>query len=81
MTMDLTKAGAVASVMSASLAVVMGGPGNTQTTRPSLEFLRAADLPCTPALSVAEFMDDPQVLANEMVEAVEQPPLGKVREI
>jgi crotonobetainyl-CoA:carnitine CoA-transferase CaiB-like acyl-CoA transferase len=46
-----------------------------------LEFLRAHDIPCSPALSVAEFMDDPQVQANEMVKVVEQPPLGKVRQM
>ena len=46
-----------------------------------LKFLRANDIPCAPALSVAEYMDDPQVQANEMVEVVEQPPLGKVRQM
>jgi crotonobetainyl-CoA:carnitine CoA-transferase CaiB-like acyl-CoA transferase len=30
---------------------------------------------------VEEFMDDPQVLANEMVVTVEQPGLGSVREM
>jgi len=54
---------------------------STRTRDEWLEFLRAADLPCAPALSVAEFMNDPQVLANGMVEVVEQPPLGKVREM
>ena len=46
-----------------------------------LEFLRAADIPCAPASTVEEFLDDPQVLANGMVVAVEEPHLGKVREM
>jgi len=46
-----------------------------------LEFLRANDIPCSPARTVEEFMDDPQVLANEMVVTVEDPRLGRVREM
>jgi len=46
-----------------------------------LELLRSADIPIVPALTVEEFLDDPQVLANEMVATVEEPHLGKVREM
>ncbi|MFH0879031.1 MAG: CoA transferase [Lentisphaerota bacterium] len=54
---------------------------STKTRDEWLELLRAADLPCDAVQTVEEFMDDPQVLANGMVEWVEQPPLGKVREM
>jgi formyl-CoA transferase len=54
---------------------------STRTRDEWLEFLRAADIPCAPAATVEEFMDDPQVLANEMVVTVEQPGLGSVREM
>jgi len=46
-----------------------------------LEFLRSHDIPCAPAQSVEEFLDDPQVLANGMVVTVEESHLGKVREM
>jgi crotonobetainyl-CoA:carnitine CoA-transferase CaiB-like acyl-CoA transferase len=46
-----------------------------------LEFLRSEDIPCAPALPVEEFLDDPQVMANEMVVEIEEPGLGKVREM
>jgi crotonobetainyl-CoA:carnitine CoA-transferase CaiB-like acyl-CoA transferase len=53
----------------------------TRTRDEWLEFLRAEDIPCAPALRVEEFLDDPQVLANEMVVEVEEPHHGKVREM
>ncbi len=53
----------------------------TKTRDEWLEFLRGADIPCSPAATVAEFMDDPQVLANDMVVTVEEPHIGKVREM
>jgi crotonobetainyl-CoA:carnitine CoA-transferase CaiB-like acyl-CoA transferase len=46
-----------------------------------LEFLGAEDIPCGPALPVEEFMDDPQVIANEMVTEIEEPGLGGVRQM
>jgi len=46
-----------------------------------LEFLRAADIPCAPANTVEEFLDDPQVAANNMVVELEEPQVGKVREM
>jgi crotonobetainyl-CoA:carnitine CoA-transferase CaiB-like acyl-CoA transferase len=46
-----------------------------------LEFLRAEDIPCGPALPVEEFMDDPQVIANNMVTELEEPGLGPVRQM
>jgi formyl-CoA transferase len=53
----------------------------TRTRDEWLEFLRAADIPCAPASTVEEFLDDPQVLANGMVATVNDPNLGKVREM
>ena len=54
----------------------------TEKTRDEwLEFLRAEDIPCGPALPVKEFMDDPQVIANNMVAEIEEPGLGLVREM
>jgi len=53
----------------------------TKTRDEWIELLRAEDIPCAPARPVEEFLHDPQVLANEMVVEVEQPPLGKVRQM
>ena len=46
-----------------------------------LEFLRAEDIPCGPAMAVETFLDDPQVAANEMVIEIEEPGRGKVRQM
>jgi crotonobetainyl-CoA:carnitine CoA-transferase CaiB-like acyl-CoA transferase len=46
-----------------------------------LEFLRAEDIPCGPALPVETFLDDPQVSANNMVITLEEPGLGPVRQM
>ena len=46
-----------------------------------LEFLRAEDIPCGPALPVEAFMDDPQVIANNMVTEIVEPGLGPVRQM
>ncbi len=53
----------------------------TKTRDEWLELLRAGDVPCAPAQSVEEYLNDPQVLANDMVVTVEEPHLGKVREM
>lgn len=46
-----------------------------------LTLLRADGIPCAPIRSAMEFMDDPQVAANDMVQVVEEPGLGAVREM
>jgi len=46
-----------------------------------IEFLRAKDIPCSPALPISEFMEDPQVKANNMVVSIEEPRLGAVRQM
>jgi len=53
----------------------------TRTRDEWIQLLRSNDIPCAPALPVERFLDDPQVLANRMVVEVEQPGLGKVREM
>ncbi len=46
-----------------------------------MEFFRSHDIPCAAAQPVEDFLDDPQVIANEMVVEVEEPHLGKVRQM
>ncbi len=46
-----------------------------------LDILQAADIPCAPVNHTEESINDPQAIANEMVEEVEEPHLGKVREM
>jgi CoA:oxalate CoA-transferase len=46
-----------------------------------IEFLQSEDIPCAAALPVEEFLDDPQVMANDMVVEIEEPGLGPVREM
>lgn len=46
-----------------------------------LTFLRAEDIPCAPADPVTTFIDDPQVAANDMVVEIEDPDLGKGRQM
>ena len=53
----------------------------TRTRDEWLELLREGDVPCAPVQTIEEFLHDPQVLANDMVATVEDPSLGKVREM
>ena len=45
-----------------------------------LDRLDAADVPCAPVLRRAEVMDNVQVVANGLIETMEQPSLGTVRQ-
>jgi crotonobetainyl-CoA:carnitine CoA-transferase CaiB-like acyl-CoA transferase len=45
-----------------------------------LDRLDAADVPCAPVLRRAEVMNNPQVINNELIELMEQPTLGTVRQ-
>ena len=45
-----------------------------------LDRLDAADVPCAPVLRRGEVMDNVQVVANELIELMEQPTLGTVRQ-
>ena len=53
----------------------------TKTRDEWLEFFQSEDIPCAAALAVEEFLNDPQVKANEMVVEVEEPDRGPVREM
>jgi len=53
----------------------------TKTREEWLEFFRSHDIPSAPARRVDEFMDDPQVAANEMIVELEDPNVGLVREM
>jgi len=46
-----------------------------------LRLLREADVPCSPVTRVDEFLDDPQVIANEMVIELEDPVMGRGRQM
>ena len=46
-----------------------------------LALLRQDGVPCAPVRSVTEFMDDPQVAANAMIAVIDEPGLGKVKEM
>ena len=45
-----------------------------------LDRLDAAEVPCAPVLRRGEVMHDKQVIANELIETMEQPSLGTVRQ-
>lgn len=51
-----------------------------KTTAEWLEILQG-HVPCAPVYSVEEALEDPQVLARDMVIAVEHPQLGRLREV
>lgn len=58
--------------------------GEALATRPREEWLRIAreqDLPIAPAKTVEEFLDDSQVKANNMVVELNDPSVGKVRQM
>jgi crotonobetainyl-CoA:carnitine CoA-transferase CaiB-like acyl-CoA transferase len=54
---------------------------STKTRDDWLEFLRAADIPCAASGTVEEYLNDPQVIANNMVVEIEQPSIGLVRQM
>lgn len=45
-----------------------------------LERLDKADVPCAPVLRRHEIVENPQVIANQLLEIIEQPSVGKVRQ-
>jgi crotonobetainyl-CoA:carnitine CoA-transferase CaiB-like acyl-CoA transferase len=53
----------------------------TKTRDEWIDFLQSEDIPCAAAASVGEFMTDPQVIANQMVVEIEDPVVGKIREM
>lgn len=53
----------------------------SKTLNEWLKILGEADIPCAPVNYLHEFMNDEQVIANEMVAEVDEPGLGLVREM
>lgn len=51
-----------------------------QPTEAILRALTAADVPCAPVLSRRAMLDNEQVLANELVNEIDQPGLGRLRQ-
>lgn len=72
---------AIAPPRDRQVIAMLQGIFATKTRDEWLELLRAGDVPCAPAQSIEEYLDDPQVLANDMVATVEEPHLGKVRQM
>ena len=66
---------------STELIIMLQDIFSTKTRDEWLEFLRAADIPCSASSTVEEYLDDPQVIANDMVIKVEQPSVGTVRQM
>jgi len=46
-----------------------------------LDLLAAADVPCAPVSRREEFMEDPQVLHNQMIVTVDDPQFGRTRQM
>ncbi len=58
---------------------VMGEVLRTGTTEHWLERLGAEDVPCAPILERHELLTDAQVVANELIEEVDHPHVGRIR--
>jgi len=54
---------------------------STKTREEWLQFLHSQDIPCAPAEPVTSYIDDPQIAANQMAVEVEDPILGKGRQM
>jgi crotonobetainyl-CoA:carnitine CoA-transferase CaiB-like acyl-CoA transferase len=53
----------------------------TKTRDEWIELLRENEIPVATVQSVGEFMEEPQVIANDMVKTLKQPGVGMVREM
>ncbi|MGA2368870.1 MAG: CoA transferase [Dehalococcoidia bacterium] len=53
----------------------------TKTREEWIELLRENEIPVAPVQSVGAFMEEPQVIANDMVKTLKQPGVGMVREM
>ncbi len=60
---------------------VMGEVFRTDTTAHWLERLTAEQVPCAPILECHELLTDPQIAANELIEEVDHPQVGRIRHI
>jgi formyl-CoA transferase len=63
------------------LRALLQAPLLTRTTAEWIPCLEAADILCAPVQSVAEAIDDPQVVHNQMVVATDLPRLGTLRTV
>jgi formyl-CoA transferase len=63
------------------LRALLQAPLLTRTTAEWIPILEAADILCAPVQSVAEAVDDPQVVHNQMVVATDHPRLGTLRTV
>jgi len=59
----------------------MGEVFRTDTTAHWLERLTAEQVPCAPILECHELLTDPQIAANELIEEVDHPQVGRIRHI
>ena len=71
---------AARSANAAERLTLVGEVLKTGTSRDWLERLDAADVPCAPVLRRNAVIDDPQVLHNHLIEIIEQPALGPIRQ-
>ncbi len=53
----------------------------TKTRDEWIKMLRDNEIPVAPVQSVAEFMEEPQVIANDLVKTLKQPGVGMVKEM
>jgi crotonobetainyl-CoA:carnitine CoA-transferase CaiB-like acyl-CoA transferase len=58
---------------------LMGEVFRTDTTANWLERLDAEQVPCAPILERHELLTDPQIAANELIEEVDHPQVGRIR--
>jgi crotonobetainyl-CoA:carnitine CoA-transferase CaiB-like acyl-CoA transferase len=63
----------------AALRPVLSGVFRPRALAELLEILRAAGVPCGAVRSIDEALADPQVLAREMVQAVDHPTIGALK--
>jgi crotonobetainyl-CoA:carnitine CoA-transferase CaiB-like acyl-CoA transferase len=71
---------AARSVNAAERLTLVGEILRSGASQDWLERLDAADVPCAPVLRRAEVINDPQVIHNELIETIEQPTLGRIRQ-
>ena len=60
---------------------VMGEVFRTDTTARWLERLTAEQVPCAPILECHELLTDAQVAANELIEEIDHPQVGRIRHV
>jgi crotonobetainyl-CoA:carnitine CoA-transferase CaiB-like acyl-CoA transferase len=53
----------------------------TKTRDEWIKMLRDNEIPVAPVQAVAEFMEEPQVIANDLVKTLKQPGVGMVKEM